>query len=104
MQKTHDCSFDLAQLMLSNLNYFCHRLSILNSNDSYAKRIPTVLWIKEETLILSSCCPLCHVWTSPEPETGNTLVWVVGEATQTEKGAGLFHSGLNHRAQTSLLI
>jgi len=34
--------------MCSNLNYFCHRLRILNSYDSYVKAVsPTVLWIKE---------------------------------------------------------
>ena len=32
----------------------------------------------------------------------DSLVWLAGEITQTVKGAGLFHSGLDHGAQPSL--
>lgn len=85
----NNCSFDLTQLMCSNLNYFCHRLSILNSNDSYAKKeeFPLCFGSRREALILGSSCALCHVWSAPESEIGNTLVWVVVETPQTEEGA-----------------
>lgn len=97
---------DLVRLMCSHLNYFRHRLSILNSADSYAKRrSPTMLRIKERNpcfeLLLSSvpCLNFPRVRNGKESES---LVELVGETFRREKGAGLFHLGLDHGAQPSL--
>lgn len=104
MQK-NNCYLDLVWLMCSNLNYFCHRLSILNSDDSYAKRSPTMLRIKEGKpyfeLLLSSV-PCLNFPRVRNRKQSDSLVWLVEETTQTVKGAGLFHSGLDHGAWPSL--
>lgn len=47
MQK-HNSYFDLAWIMCSDLNYFWHSLSILNSEDSYANRKKIPLHLNQE--------------------------------------------------------
>lgn len=87
--------------MCSDLNYFCHSLSILNSEDSYANRKkPTAFPTKRRTLSLSSYYPYMPCLNVPNEMEDRVTAWLgwLRKTTEAAKGAELFFSGLDHGA------
>ena len=66
--------------------------------------VPLCFGLRRGTLILSSDYPLpcLNCSRARNRNQNDSVVWLVAETTQTVKGAGLSHSGLDHGAQPSL--